>query len=643
MKLQAHPRSSARSIIRSVAIIGLTAFALAACDNASYVQRESPSNAFKDYKDNGAAVIGVGEPISKRQMRADATLRVEGRHAFGDLMEKVANTYNVAVRYGAGVRKELAKDIILSDLKFNEARSYIEDVYDVQIVREGERRLLVLPAADVARIADFSPGNNVALVDAVRGLAKQCDMNLVITENRDRLQNTRVSATMKDVTCTDAFEAILAPHGMTLVDKGDYFSIGGLPTRSWHLNLFEPLRTETQQVGYSATLEGQDSSSGGSSGGSGGGSSDSNSVGGSSDIVIRQERDLMTELQADLEQLLNQACSEGEGASGTGGAVGAAGGLLAPPGGEAGSTGGPTPQVPCGYVRLNRSVGVVQMQAPSDVLGAADALIKRTEDVASRRLFVEARILAVSKSRSFQQGANLAGAIDIGKNSNLPIGFDGNTPRLGGPGDSIAGLLANMADQGGFFGIRDNSIQGVVRFIESFTTSYQLMQPTLEVMDRQKAVLIDGRNDVFFVRESEVIASDGGNIVNTTAQERYQFEGIQFAITAQIADGDEPHTVAVQIPIIEIVDQKALVQNFNGTQFSDNIPIVNTRVIDQKVRIRDGEVKVIGGLTRTMAVDSESGVPLLRGLPVLGKAVNEENITYEDVEFLVLLQVRRIR
>ena len=621
-----------KSLAQSCALASLALFTLTACDNISYVQTESPANAFKDYRENGSAVIGVGEPISKRQMRANATLKVEGKHSLGDLMEKVANVYNVAIRYGAGVRQDLAKDLIISDLKFNEARSYIEDVYDVQIVREGERRLLVLPAADVARIEEFNPGNNVTLVEAVRGLAKQCGMNLVITENRDRLANTRVTANMKDVTCTDAFEAILAPHGMTLVDKGDYFSIGGLPTRSWHLNLFEPLRTETQNVSYNASLEGESSTGGDSA----------STVGGSSDIVVRQERDLMTELQADLQELITQACSDNGGGSG-GGISSAASGFLAPPGGDTSASSGPASPPPCGYIRLNRSVGVVQIQAPRDVLEAADALIKRTEDIASRRLFVEARILAVSKSRSFEQGANIGGSIDIGDRSNLPIGFDGSTPRVGDPTDSIASLLANMADQGGFFGIRDNSIQGVVRFIESFTTSYQLMQPTLEVMDRQKAILIDGRNDVYFVRESEVIASDGGNIVNTTAEERYQFEGIQFAITAQISDGDEPHTVAVQIPIIEIVAQEPLVQNFNGTQFSDDIPVVNTRVIDQKVRVRDNEVKVIGGLTRTMAVDRESGIPLLRGLPVLGKTVNEENITYEDVEFLVLLQVRRIR
>ncbi len=130
-----------KSLAQTCAMAGLVLATLTACDGISYVQTESPANAFKDYRENGSAVLGVGEPISKRQMKANATLQVEGKHSLGDLMEKVANTYNVAVRYGAGVRRDLAKDLIISDLKFNEARSYIEDVYDVQIVREGERLL----------------------------------------------------------------------------------------------------------------------------------------------------------------------------------------------------------------------------------------------------------------------------------------------------------------------------------------------------------------------------------------------------------------------------------------------------------------------------------------------------------------------
>ena len=130
----------------------LVALAMTGCDNVSYVQKESPVNEFKDYRENGTAVVGVGEPVSKRQMQANATLRLEGDVALGAVMERVASTYNVAVRYGAGVRRHLSREVLIADLKFNEARSYIEDTYSVQIVREGERRLLVLPAAELSRI-----------------------------------------------------------------------------------------------------------------------------------------------------------------------------------------------------------------------------------------------------------------------------------------------------------------------------------------------------------------------------------------------------------------------------------------------------------------------------------------------------------
>src|SRR5690606_29784928 len=147
---------------------------------------------------------------------ANAVLRVEGTTSLEDVMARVANTYNVAVRWGDGVDRQLVKDVLIADLTFNEARSYVEDVFRIQIVREGERRLLVLPSADLERIQEFAPGTNVALVQALRGLAQQCDVNLVITENRDVLANTFVTTTLRNITCPDAFDALLAPHGLSL-------------------------------------------------------------------------------------------------------------------------------------------------------------------------------------------------------------------------------------------------------------------------------------------------------------------------------------------------------------------------------------------------------------------------------------------
>lgn len=117
---------------------------------------------------------------------------------------------------------------------------------------------------------------------------------------------------------------------------------------------------------------------------------------------------------------------------------------------------------------------------------------------------------------------------------------------------------------------------------------------------------------------------------------------MQFSATAQVSDNpSEPSTISLQIPITSLASTVNIPGSSSGS-IAGVAPIANTRLIDQKIRIRDGEVKVIGGLTRTLAVDTESGVPILRDIPVAGKMLNNQNISYENVEFVVLLQVRRL-
>lgn len=619
--------------------------AVAACaQDTTYVEKASPANAYKDYRENMRSVVGVGEPVSKRQMRVNATITLQGSMTLDEVMERIAKRYNVAVRWHQSVRRSKIGELLASEQTFNDVRSYIEDVYKVRVVREAERRLVVLPGEQEKRIKEFAPGVDVTLSQALRGLAAQCDLNLVITENKDRLQTAKVTTTLKDVTCPDAFDALLSPYGMSLVSQGDYSVIGGLPSRTWSVNLYEPTRTEQQDLTFSSNVQGE-----GDSGGS---------VGGQTATVVREERDLWKELSSDLANMLGNACDDYEMESSQASTDGASDFLLPPGVGGAVSSNTATSttdedvveaegelsqQYSCGYIRVNRAVGVVTMKAPASVIQRANEVIKRVEDIASRRLLVEARLIAVSRERSFDEGGDISGSIG----SNNDTGFFGSQPQNNAlrSNTTIAGMLASLgvSGGGGFLGYRGDNLDAVVRYVESFGTTYNLMHPTLEVMDRQRAVIIDGRNEIYYVREAEVIPTDGSNpIVNATAEERTQFIGLQFAITAQVADGDQPHTLAVQIPITEISRIVQREQTINGDQFIDEIPIATTRVIDQKVRIKDGEIKVIGGLTRTLAIDRESGVPLIRGVPLAGKLFNEENIQFEDVEFIVLLQVKRL-
>lgn len=169
---------------------------VASCSDMSFVQRNSPANPYKDYQvqnRKNASVIGMGEPISTRTMSANATISMSGQYDAEQILQKIAGTYNVAIRWGNGVRKGKRTAVLMNNLTFDEARNYIEDVYDIQIIKEGERRLLILPSASEPRLASFNPGTNVTLSQALRGLAEQCNYNLVISENKEQLGKIRVS------------------------------------------------------------------------------------------------------------------------------------------------------------------------------------------------------------------------------------------------------------------------------------------------------------------------------------------------------------------------------------------------------------------------------------------------------------------
>ncbi len=634
-------------LARTSALVVLAA-TLASCNGVSYTQRQSPANPYKDFREENranASVLGMGEPISSRQMAANATITLSGNMTLSEVLQRMAGTYNTAIRWGNGVRQDKRKQIMLNKLTFDEARNYVEDVYDIQIIKEGERRLLILPSASEPRLAAFSPGNNVTLSQALRGLAEQCNYNLVINENREKLNQIRVTANLRNVTCFDAFEAMLNPHGLSLVNAGDYMTVGGLPQRQWTLNLYEPKRSETVEVNYSSDFSpatGDDESS----------ASGAQTAGGSTKVSISYERDLWKDLEDDLKELVSNNCI-GALDSGMAASASSASLLMPPEGGTAPAD--PTLMQPtdsqpvatdsaatstqCGYVRINSTVGMVQMRAPRAVLDEADEIIQRVQDIASRRLLLEARVLAVSRSRDFDQQANLR----VGRTGNgatTSASFNGSvTAAISNALATFSG--ANLSTVGGAT-VRAGNLDAVIALLESYGTTYELMHPMMELMDRQRATLIDGRNEKYFVVNNDTTTDSGTTTTTSEVTERNQFLGLQFSATAQVSDNpDEPHTVSLQIPITSLAKTINIPTGISGT-IAGVAPIANTRLIDQKVRIRDGEIKVIGGLTKTIAIDTESGVPLIRDIPALGKLANEEAIQYENVEFVILLQVRRL-
>ena len=70
---------------------------------------------------------------------------------------------------------------------------------------------------------------------------------------------------------------------------------------------------------------------------------------------------------------------------------------------------------------------------------------------------------------------------------------------------------------------------------------------------------------------------------------------------------------------------------------NNGIPVIGTRKLESKVRVRDGEWAVVAGLMSATDARSITGIPLLSRLPLVGNALrdNEHNRIGTDVILLL--------
>jgi type IV pilus assembly protein PilQ len=69
--------------------------------------------------------------------------------------------------------------------------------------------------------------------------------------------------------------------------------------------------------------------------------------------------------------------------------------------------------------------------------------------------------------------------------------------------------------------------------------------------------------------------------------------------------------------------------------------VFQTQRADNQLLVNDGETAVIGGLTVTEVTNSRSGIPLLSGLPIVGKLFSFSK-TEENRRDLIILVTPRI-
>jgi len=166
------------------------------------------------------------------------------------------------------------------------------------------------------------------------------------------------------------------------------------------------------------------------------------------------------------------------------------------------------------------------------------------------------------------------------------------------------------------------------------STTRVLQRPEVRASNGQKASLKIG--DRVPVATGSFQPGIGGVGVNPLVNTQFQYidVGVNLDITPTIHTNDEI-TMKVRVEVSQVTSEATI----GGIQQ----PVIGQRIIDHEIRLREGEVNILGGLLQTQTTKSVTGVPGLSQIPILKYLFSNVSDTLSEDEVLIVMTPHTVR
>ncbi len=301
-------------------------------------------------------------------------------------------------------------------------------------------------------------------------------------------------------------------------------------------------------------------------------------------------------------------------------------------------------------IAVNQQTGMVMVRAMPAEMRVIEEYLQSTQDVATRQVILEARIIEVLLSDGFQSGINWGGLATSGTDT-LTAGQTGGGTIFSGSGVSdIYGRSGdlNPADYGAINGTVASAFGGVfslalsttdfTAFIELLKTQGDvqvLSSPRVSTVNNQKAVIKVGSDEFYVTNISQDTTSTTGN-TSVSVELSPFFSGVALDVTPQISlQGDI--VLHVHPSVSEVSEQTKTITTVDGVT-SMPLAASNIRESDTIIRAANGQVVVIGGLMQNSTQDEVASVPILGDIPLLGALFRHTKKSTRKSELVILLK-----
>jgi general secretion pathway protein D len=281
-------------------------------------------------------------------------------------------------------------------------------------------------------------------------------------------------------------------------------------------------------------------------------------------------------------------------------------------------------------IATNDQLNAIILRDTADRVKIAERLIE-TNDKSKAEVVVDVELLQINSNRLRDLGVTLS-SYAVGQALDL-----GNSGGTGTGGTTTAPSGVRLSDLE--FINQSNWLltlpSFLYEFVKSNTEAQLLAKPQLRITEGEKANLVIGDRVPIPLTtfNTQNVGGQGGIIPITSFQ--YQDVGIRIDIEPRVHHNREV-TLKLKVEVSNLAGSV-------GGSGGQSQPIIGTRTIESVIRLRDGETNFLAGLIRNDEQNTDTGIPGLSDIPILGRLFSNKRTEAQRTDVILTLTPHIIR
>jgi MSHA type pilus biogenesis protein MshL len=253
-----------------------------------------------------------------------------------------------------------------------------------------------------------------------------------------------------------------------------------------------------------------------------------------------------------------------------------------------------------GRLVINRLSGTIQVTDWYQRVNEIEHFLKTVHQALYRQVQIEVRIYEVKLNDNYSLGIDWSKINFYGKSGNIRLANNITTP--------FGRFMAKAATT--TISFADGSFDGVLQALQEQGDLRVVSKPRVMTLNNQPVLIKVATDEAFFTSTISQGSAGTGNIV--TEQARSVTAGLVLSVTPQISDDSW-----IMLDVTPIISRLREIRE--SPQHTATAPVLDVKQSSVLVRVKDGEMIIIGGLIQEESSDIQRKVPILGDIPLLGR------------------------